>query len=71
MQSKTSWESTPAAWELYDLEQDPTEMVNQYSNPEYSDVVIALKQQLLETREEIGDTDLQFPRIKAIFEENL
>jgi N-acetylglucosamine-6-sulfatase len=65
------WESTPAAWELYDLEQDPAEMVNQYSNPEYSDVVKDLKQQLLETREETGDTDLQFPRIKAILESNL
>jgi len=65
------WESTPAAWELYDLEKDPTEMVNQYSNPEYSKIVEELKQQLLETRAEIGDTDEQFPRIKEIFETNL
>lgn len=65
------WESTPSAWELYDLEKDPTEMHNQYSNPEYGDIVKKLKQQLLKTREEIGDTDEEFPRIKKIFEMKL
>ena len=43
----------------------------QYSNPEYSEIVKELKKQLLETREEIGDTDEKFPRIKEIFEINL
>lgn len=65
------WESTPAAWELYDLEKDPNEMLNQYANPKYAEIVKKLKQKLFETREEIGDTDEQFPRIKNIIKENL
>ncbi|MEN8117364.1 MAG: sulfatase [Bacteroidota bacterium] len=65
------WQSTPAAWELYDLEKDPNEMVNQYLNPEYTEIVKKLKQELIEIREEIGDTDEEFPRIKKIFEDNL
>ena len=65
------WRSTPAAWELYDLEKDPTEMVNQYSNPDYAEIVKMLKQELLITRQKIGDTDEEFPRIKKIFEMNL
>lgn len=65
------WESTPAAWEFYDLEKDPKEMINQHSNPEYSEIVKNLKQLLLETREKNGDNDDQFPRIKKIFEEHL
>ena len=65
------WESTPAAWELYDLKKDPSEMVNQYSNPEYTEIVKKLTQELLKTRDEIDDTDEKFPHIKKIFEENL
>ena len=65
------WTSTPAAWELYDLEKDPHEMVNQYANPEYSKVVKKLKAELFRIREEIGDTDEEFPRIQKIVEENM
>jgi hypothetical protein len=53
------------------LEKDPKEMVNQYSNPEYAGIVIKIKQELLKTRQELSDTDEQFPRIKNIFEKNL
>ena len=64
------WENTPAAWELYDLEKDPFEMVNQYSNVEYTQKIKELKKQLFDLREEIGDTDVEFPRIQKIIEEN-
>ena len=65
------WRNTPIAWELYDLEKDPKEMVNQYLNPEYSEVVKELKELLLKTRNDIGDTDDEFPIIKEIFTKNL
>ena len=64
------WESTPAGWEFYDLENDPHEMINQYANPEYSKIVSKLKSELFELKEEIGDTDIEFPRIQKIIEEN-
>jgi uncharacterized sulfatase len=64
------WESTPVAWEFYDLEKDPEEMNNQYSNPEYQEKIAELKQQLKEKRNEIGDTDDEFPGIKKIIQSN-
>ena len=39
-------------WELYDLKTDPKEMVNQYDNPEYVDVIKELHARLKERREE-------------------
>ena len=38
-------------WELYDLQNDPHEMQNQYDNPDYADVVTGLKKELLRLRE--------------------
>ena len=64
------WDSTPAAWEFYDLEKDPEEMINQYSNPEYQEIITELKQLLKQKREEIGDTDDEFPAIKKIVKSN-
>lgn len=64
------WKDTPAAWELYDLKKDPHEMVNQYSNPEYKEIVKELKLELKNMREELGDTDEDFPGIKKIVESN-
>ena len=37
-------------WELYDLEKDPYEMKNEYSNPEYSNAVKELKKELARLR---------------------
>jgi uncharacterized sulfatase len=64
------WDSTPAAWEFYDLTNDPHEMHNQYSNPEYREIIAELKQLMKQEREEIGDTDEEFPGIKKIVESN-
>jgi arylsulfatase A-like enzyme len=35
-------------WEFYDLKNDPQEMKNQYSNPQYQQTITAMKQQLKE-----------------------
>jgi uncharacterized sulfatase len=57
---------TPVAWELYDLENDPYETVNMYEKMKGSKEVQELKSLLLEVRNEIGDTDEDFPHIKKI-----
>ena len=61
-------ERTPVAWELYDLQNDPFEMQNQYANPEYANVVSSLKQQLWQARTDLSETDRSFPEIQAIIE---
>lgn len=43
-------------WELYDLEKDPNELVNQYDNPKYASVKAELMSQLVELQTEYGDT---------------
>ncbi|MCG8311056.1 MAG: sulfatase [Cytophagales bacterium] len=63
--------STPAAWEFYDLEKDPGEMINQYSNPEFANIITELKEELFKTKKEIGDADDEFPRIQAIISKNM
>jgi arylsulfatase A-like enzyme len=57
---------TPPGWELYDLEKDPHEVRNVYDAPAYSSVVKQLKRQLAAKRDEIGDTDEDFPAIRQI-----
>ncbi|MEO0795173.1 MAG: sulfatase [Verrucomicrobiota bacterium] len=61
---------TPVAWEFYDLERDPAENHNRYDDPEYKDVIASLKRELAAQREQIGDTDDEFPRILTIVESN-
>ena len=39
-------------WELYDLETDPKEMVNQYANPEYTEVVKRMHRELADLRKQ-------------------
>ncbi len=64
------WKDTPSAWELYDLERDPMEMVNQYSNPEYAKVIKELKKELVKLREEANEDDSNYPEIQKIIEDN-
>ncbi len=43
-------------WELYDRKKDPQEMKNVVNDPAYADVVVKLKKQLAELREQYGDS---------------
>ena len=43
-------------WELYDLKNDPDEMHNIYSDPQYADVVKELKAELGRLRTQYHDT---------------
>ncbi|MCA9197916.1 MAG: sulfatase [Planctomycetales bacterium] len=47
-----------AAWELYDLQNDPFEMHNVYSRAENQSVVVHLEQQLEALRHELADPDV-------------
>ncbi|MDM9630543.1 sulfatase family protein [Robiginitalea aurantiaca] len=44
-------------WELYDRNTDKNELVNQYQNPDYEEVVQELKQKLEALRKQYGDSD--------------
>lgn len=68
---KTSGQDqTPAAWEFYDLQNDPSEMRNEYDNPKYATAIAELKRQLWQTRQELKETDHKYPAIQAIIDAN-
>lgn len=60
---------TPPGWELYDVRKDPTEVVNQYDNPDYADVVTDLKDRLAKLRQRVGDSGKDYPAVEAIVRE--
>jgi arylsulfatase A-like enzyme len=49
-------ESREPEWELFDLEHDPQEMNNVYSDPEYAEVVADLKEELHRLQAKVGDS---------------
>lgn len=57
---------TPVAWELYDLVNDPHETVNIYEEMKGTEELASLKALLQEAREDLGDTDEDFPHIREI-----
>ena len=61
-------ESTPKAWELYDLRKDPEELVNRYADPNYQKVVAELKEKLISTREDLKEGDGAYPHLKEVIE---
>ena len=67
-QGNRYYDNTPVDWEFYDLQKDPNEMINQYSNPDYKSIIAELKQLLQQTRIEVGDTDEEFPEIRDIIQ---
>ena len=67
--TRSEWR-TPAAWELYDLKNDPQEMNNVYSSPEYSEIRKKLKRQLRDLRKELDETDENYPHIQKIIDEH-
>ncbi len=60
---------TPPAWELYDLKNDPTEVVNQYDNPKYASIVTDLKKQFAALRKNVGDTGEDYPELEEVVQE--
>lgn len=59
--------STPG-WELYDLREDAHETRNVYDVPAYAETRDRLKRQLLELKQQVGDTDDKYPELIAVRE---
>ncbi len=64
------YRDTPVAWEFYDLAEDPAEMHNRYGDPKYSQTIAGLKSQLKKLREDLDETDKDYPKIAKIIEDN-
>ena len=64
--SRDTTQNTKVGWELYDLRKDPKELKNEYNNPVYSEVIKELKKELRRLREELGDTDENYPIMQEI-----
>jgi len=65
----TQFDPTPPEWELFDLEVDPSEMHNVYGDSSYTTKIQELKQQLLDVKQELGDTDDTYPELQAVQEQ--
>jgi uncharacterized sulfatase len=63
-------ESTPKAWELYDLRKDPQETQNRYDDPAYQEIVADLKVRLLRLREKLKETDAAYPPLQEVIEQH-
>lgn len=73
--NKESWGNdfanhTPPAWEFYDLKKDPKEMNNAYGESAYKDVIANLKQQLTKQREDLNETDKNYPHIQKVIDDH-
>ena len=60
------YENTEPYWELYDLTNDPKEMNNVIDDPAFAGVQAALKTELLRLREQVGDTDADYPVVNEL-----
>ena len=60
---------TPAAWEFYDLKNDPTEMDNRYKDPKYTEIIKNLKVELAQKRKDLNEEDQKYPHIQKVIEE--
>jgi len=61
---------TPAAWEFYDMQNDPHEMMNLYGDPKYSKLINEMKAELKKIRSELNETDEKYPHIQKIIDAN-
>jgi uncharacterized sulfatase len=71
--NKQSWGNdyanhTPPAWEFYDLKTDPNEMHNLYSDAAYASLILNLKSQLIKLREDLNETDKNYPHIQKVID---
>jgi arylsulfatase A-like enzyme len=59
---------TIPAWEFYDLKKDPYQTNNAYNDPQYSETIKSMKEEILKKRRALGDTDQQHSEMKDIIE---
>jgi len=58
--------ATAPAWEFYNLTTDPHEDKNEYNNPGYKTIIDRMKNEMLELRKEVNDTDKNSPKMQEI-----
>lgn len=63
---QTDYPPTDPEWELFDLQKDPSEMNNVYNNPDYQDIIIELKKELLKLKEQYDDKDEKYPELVEV-----
>ncbi len=61
---------TPHTWEFYDLSNDPQELNNRYNDTAYSEIIAELKVEMLKQREELNETDKDYPEIQEIIKKH-
>ncbi|MCK4921037.1 MAG: sulfatase [Bacteroidales bacterium] len=61
---------TPVSWELYDLKNDPYEVNNVYNDPDYAEVVVQMKKELKELKDQYEDFDSDYPDLEKVSEMN-
>ncbi len=66
----TKEEQPDKYWEFFDLEKDPKELHNAYSDSEYQDIISEMKAEILKQRNMLGDTDADNPEILEIIEKH-
>jgi hypothetical protein len=52
------------------LQKDPQELNNRYDDPAYADIIMELKNALKAQREELNETDANYPEIQKIIDQN-
>ena len=62
--------NTPVAWEFYDLRNDPHELHNRYDDPAYSEQIQKLKTDLKQLRQDLNETDKDYPEIQKVIDAN-
>jgi len=62
--------ATEPEWEFFDLKKDPQEMNNLYGNPKYAKIISQLKNELLKQKNELGDSDEEYPDLQKVTKDN-
>jgi arylsulfatase A-like enzyme len=65
---KTDFPPVEPSWELFDLKEDPAEMMNLYHSEDHQDLIRELKENMLRLKEVYGDYDSDCPGLE---EQNL
>lgn len=61
-------ESTPPSWEFFDLQTDPRENKNVYTEKKYAAIIQSMKKEMLQWRETYGDTDEGSARMQEMIQ---
>ncbi len=53
-------------WDFFDLQKDPNQLHNAYNDPQYQEIIAEMKEEILNQRQLLGDTDADNPEILEI-----